>query len=271
MAIFDNQYILSNIVNWLNEATVALIHRNYIYINDDISKRYEDKSKSYLIGQFYTDYTNNLILLRILLDPNVAWHNPSANTTVYNAIVDHVTKSCVSSFGTLCQLKVEFLFDQKSLLESHEVHSHCRSEETDRCLCDDTFTVWRSAISNKLMFIRSSSILLADKKRVFENTGKKDFSDYRAEVKAINSRYNFKEDNNSILDAFEEYKVIYRNYFGKELFTINDEDITTFCLMDWTDYSIKERKIDWDQYFNQYNPLPKQGIPWDPFAEVQEK
>ena len=265
MIQFDKKFVLSLIVTWINDATAEYLNRIYRYIGDDLSKNHEQPSKSYLRGQFYIDYNTNTIYIRYLLDPSTRWHNPAASPSIYGEINRFLQQTALRSFYLLRQFKVECLFDQQSLCEHHEYDSNCRSEETNRILYDDTVSYWKT-LNGKYMFIRDSSILLADKNRVYENTGKFDFSDYRAEVKELSNRYNFIHNNHSIPEAFEEYKVIYKSYFNRDLVPFEDSDIVKFCLVDWTDYAIKPDKPDWDKWVNFY---PTKEIEETPIGEMK--
>lgn len=259
MVEFNNQFVLSLIITWINEATMNYIHREYRYIGHDLSINHEQPSKSYLRGQFYIDYTNHIIYVRYLLDPSTIWHNPGASVSIYEAINKSLQDHCLRSYYLLRQYRLECLFDQRSLNEHHEYYSNCRTAETDEVLQEDTISYWKT-LNGKYMFVRDNSILLSDKHRVFENTEKVDFSDYRSEVRALSSRYNFKHYNEDIPRAFDEYKVIYKNYFNRDLVPFEDSGITKFCLIDWTDYAIKPDKPDWDQWVNFELPIDIEDV-----------
>lgn len=288
MVNYDRQFVLKTLVSWINDVTLIKLKSKYVYAGDDINSNIGYPSKSYIQGQFYIDDDNRLYLSYIL-DPNVIWRLGYESKYIYIAINEYMISQINRSL--LQGLKLEILIPEESFVEDHEKTSKCRTEDTNRALHDDTVSVWR-ALNGNYKFIRNSSILIDDKTKVYTETGKRNFSDYRGEVAAINSHYNFKEydknkpvlefgdednpliprtdlqvdvgnediggststlgfdfgdidnaTNNDILSAFNEYKSIYHEYFGRDLKVIEDNDITKFYLLDWYDYSIKEHRL----------------------------
>ena len=288
MVNYDRQFVLKTLVSWINDVTLAKLKSKYVYAGNDINSNLGYPSKSYIQGQFYIDEDNRLYLSYIL-DPNIIWTMGYESKRIYMAINEYMISKINKSL--LQGLKLEILIPEESFVEDHEKTSKCRTEDTNRALHDDTVSVWR-ALNGNYKFIRNSSILIDDKTKIYNETGKQNFSDYRGEVAAINGHYNFREyedkpilefgdednldiprtdiqvdigdeeqgsptstigldfrdedniTNNDILSAFNEYKLVYYNYFGRDLKVIEDSDITKFYLLDWYDYSIKEHRVE---------------------------
>ena len=241
MIEYDNNFILQTLVAWINDITISKLHKHYRFAGDDLESELGEPSKSYLNGQFYIDKKTNTLYIYYLLDPNIRWGKPDVTEDMYKTINDYILKE--SKHSLLRDLRIEFLNDEESYTEKHESGStKCRSEATNRELYDDTISIWKNK-DGEYRFIRDSSILEQDKSRVYKETGKKDFSDYRAEVKLINDNYSYRTDNDSIRTAFYTYKAVYESYFGREIDEVDENDITRFYLLNWTDYSIKEKKV----------------------------
>lgn len=240
MVIYDKQFVLRSLVTMINDVMLDTIHKKFRYAGDDINSNLGEPSKSYIQGQFYIDDENRMYLSYIL-DPNTIWGiNNDKAEDLYNQLNEYIRLKF--KIGLLHDLHLEFLFPEDSRVKKPPLTSKCRVEETNRYLYDDTISYWKN-IHGRLMFIRDSTILRADKLKVYQSTGETRFVDYENDISVLNSSYSFTIEESDIEVGFEEYKDIYNNYFGRELTKAEDSDIVKFYLINFTDYSIKEKKI----------------------------
>lgn len=235
MIIYSRQYIVSCIMGYINEYTLPNMGKKFRYMGNDFPSNLAEPSKSLLQGQFYIDDNNNIYLFYIF-DPNTMWSDTDNVLSYYNGLDELLHKKFDKSL--LNGLHLEIIFDETSKRETHNIDNRCRVEQTSRYLYDDTQLLWKD-MNGKWKFIRDNKMLMHDKMSVYVATDKKNFKDYRLEVDEINSRYNFSTDNDSLVDAFNEYDIVYNNYFGKHLKIIdNTTEVTKFFAVNYTDYTI---------------------------------
>lgn len=236
----DNQTILDSLVLWINNVTQSFIHKKYVYAGDDIGSNRGEPSKSYMQGQFYYNPLAETIYISLILDPNITWGYKYNETDVYTRIIDYISN--IKNRTTLNGVKIEFLFSPDSMIDSHELETKCRTGELSNYIYGNTMYLWKD-LHDKYKFITDNSLYIHDKNNIYYKTGKRDFSDYQEEIRQLNIRYNdIKTDNTRLPIAFEEYKLLYKQYFGRDLYEINSNSVVRFYLLNFTDYSIKEKK-----------------------------
>ena len=231
---YSKEYVQECFIDWINDIMIDKYNTKYEYIGTHIPSDPEYRDKSFLVGQLYIDNDTSTCYIFYTLDPNIIYKDADNALKFYNIINDHLVAT--SRISLLSSLKIEFLFSTTSSIEwndkdSHGHYSKCRTEETNRKLYDDTIAVWRSTNNNKYAFIRDSNTLINDKHKVYTETGKGIFNDYHDKVEEINSKYDFVENNDSVLDAFNEYKVIYKEYFNRDLKYLTKNDVSRFVLL----------------------------------------
>lgn len=121
------------------------------------------------------------------------------------------------------------------------------TDQSQIVLRNSTFSYWK-CFDNTYRFLEDKQRLMNDH-NIYYDANKIDEKiqkekEFELRLFTINRKYNFNSSTNEadVKNAFEEYKDLYKELFGRELSPINSEDITyIFLNADYPDLSMFER------------------------------
>lgn len=122
------------------------------------------------------------------------------------------------------------------------------ADQSGTYLRSTTFSYWK-CFNRTYQFLQDKQRLMSDHNiyfdpnKVEENIQKE--KEFKSRLNEINKKYNFNSSNNEgdVKNAFEEYKELYKELYGKELTVINPDEVT-YIYLDaiYPDLSLFERR-----------------------------
>lgn len=108
--------------------------------------------------------------------------------------------------------------------ENHKLNLY---DESLKYLRVFTMSYWR-CFDGKYKFVEDQLVHARDVNEFLMNNkpnGYSKYKEYMDKVLDLNNKYDFESDNSKIPEAFEEYKVLYKETFGKDLYSMEDAEI----------------------------------------------
>lgn len=171
--------------------------------------------------QWWYDIEFNKVYLYYLMDIYSSHHCDTKELYL------RINSRLNNNFFKDTHLNVDLLDPSIRVMEGKRVLNNADSSPI--YLRDAVFSYWRCG--EKYRFIESRQRLHYEvyKDYIFEED-KDRLSLFNEFVLEINKKYDFINNNDDVIPAFEEFKTLYKEFFNRELFVIDPKDVISFSI-----------------------------------------